>query len=114
MSRMPRERAECQTSPGGGAPGQWFWSTNATGFGSEFAFRDPDELLGPGPCTNWGLGQTTCGIGTTHPDMCLGIGGAGGDCCEPPVPAVGTIGAVVMMLVLMTISFFYLRRRQTA
>ena len=101
---------------GGGAPGQWFWSSNATGFGSEFAFRDPDELLGPGPCNTWGAGQTTCGIGTTFPDLCMGIGAVdtGGDGDPTGTPAVGTTGVIVMLLVVMAISFFYLRRRQTA
>jgi len=99
----------------GGANGQWFWSSNATGFGSEFAFRDPTELLGPGPCTAWGLGQTTCGIATTFPDLCMGIGAEGGTGDGGTgTPAVGTTGAIVMLLVVMAISFFYLRRRQTA
>ena len=101
---------------GGGAPGQWFWSSNASGFGDEFGFQDPDALLGPGPCNTWGFGQSTCGIGTTFPDLCMGIGGQGetvdGD--PPQTPAVGTTGAIVMLLVVMAISFFYLRRRQTA
>ena len=100
---------------GGGSPGQWFWSSNATGFGSEFAFQDPGELLGPGPCNAWGLGQSTCGITTTFPDLCFGVGAAGGNGDGGTgTPAVGTTGIIVMLLVVMAISFFYLRRRQTA
>jgi hypothetical protein len=100
---------------GFGSNGQWFWSSNATGFGSEWAFRDPDGLTG-NPCTDWGLGQSVCGVGTTHPDLCFGIGEEpqGGDGGGGDVPAVGTIGAILMLLVVMAISFFYLRRRQTA
>jgi len=98
---------------GGGAPGQWFWSSNATGFGSEFVFRDPDELLGPGPCDDWAFGQTTCGIDSSFPDLCLGIGEYGDD-LPGDVPAVSTTGAVVILLVVMAFSFFFLRRCQTA
>ena len=100
---------------GGGTPGQWFQSTNATGFGSEFVFQDPDQLLGPGPCNSWGLGVTTCGINTDFPDLCFGVGEGGGtQDGTTGTPAVGTTGAIVMLLVMMAISFFYLRRRQTA
>ena len=92
--------------------GQWFWDSNGNGFGQEFAFRDPDGLLG-NPCVDWGFAITDCGNGATFPNLCFGIGelpdtGGGG------VPAVGTTGAIVMLLVVMAISFFYLRRRQTA
>jgi hypothetical protein len=99
---------------GSGVPGQWFWSSNASGFGSEFVFHDPTALLGPGPCQDWGLGITTCGIGATFPDLCFGVGAAGGDGGGTGTPAVGTTGVIVMLLVVMAISFFYLRRRQTA
>ena len=97
--------------------GQWFWSSNASGFGSQFAFQDPDGLLG-NPCVSWGLGIDTCGVGgtSTFPDLCFGIGAEGGGTGDGGggVPAVGTTGAIVMLLVVMAISFFYLRRRQTA
>ena len=39
--------------------GQWFWSSNGSGHGSEFAFQDPDSLVGD-TCTTWGLGNTDC------------------------------------------------------
>ena len=95
--------------------GQWFWSSNETGYGSEFAFQDPDQLVG-NPCVTWGLGITDCGVGSNFPDLCFGIGAEGGTTGDGGggVPAVGTTGAIVMLLVVMAISFFYLRRRQTA
>ena len=95
--------------------GQWFWSSNETGYGSEFVFQDPTGLVG-NPCTTWGLGITDCGVGSNFPDLCFGIGEVptGGDGGGGGVPAVGTTGAIVMLLVVMAISFFYLRRRQTA
>ena len=97
-----------------GEVGQWFWNSNGNGFGSEFAFQDPDQLVGS-PCVTWGFGQTDCGIGTTFPNLCFGIGGAGGTGDGgTSTPAVGTTGVILMLLVVMAISFFYLRRRQTA
>lgn len=98
-----------------GTAGQWFWSSNGNGYGSEFAFQDPDALVG-NPCTTWGLGITDCGVGSTFPDLCFGIGAAAGpgDGGSGGVPAVGTTGVIIMLLVVMAISFFYLRRRQTA
>ena len=94
--------------------GQWFWSTNSNGYGSEFAFQDPDQLVGS-PCVTWGFGQTDCGIGTTFPNLCFGIGGAEGTGDGGVgTPAVGTTGVILMLLVVMAISFFYLRRRQNA
>jgi hypothetical protein len=93
--------------------GLWFWNSNANGFGNQFAYQDPDGLLYP-ECTTWGFGLSDCGIAATFPDLCYGVGvledtGDGGG-----VPAVGTTGAIVMLLVVMALSFFYLRRRQTA
>ena len=91
--------------------GQWFWSSNGSGYGSEFAFRDPDGLVG-NPCTDWGLGQTDCGVGTTYPNLCFGIGEIRGDGDMPGVPAVGTAGSVVLLLVLLTVSAYLLKQRQ--
>jgi hypothetical protein len=93
--------------------GQWFWSSNGNGYGLEFAFQDPDALVG-NPCTTWGFGITDCGVGSTFPNLCFGIGGLETEDGSPGTPAVGTTGVILMLLIVMAISFFYLRRRQTA
>lgn len=54
--------------------GQWFWSSNEIGYGSEFVFQDPEGLVG-NPCSTWGLGITDCGIGASYPNLCFGLGG---------------------------------------
>ena len=91
--------------------GQWFWSSNATGYGSEFSFQDPDGLVG-NPCSSWGLGITDCGVGATFPDLCFGIGGLTIDDGTEPIPAVSPFGAIVLVLLLAAVSLLYLRRSQ--
>ena len=88
--------------------GQWYWSSNSGGYGSEFAFRDPDALVG-NPCSTWGLGITDCGVGAIFPNLCFGIGSYIGDGGEQPIPATGFSGAIVLVLILMLTSLFYLR-----
>jgi len=91
--------------------GQWFWSSNSSGFGSEFAFQDPDALVG-NPCSTWGLGVTDCGIGATFPNLCFGIGSFIGDGGDYPIPATGPSGAIVLVLIVMLTSLFYLKRNR--
>ena len=54
--------------------GQWGWSSNNSANGAEFAFQDPDSLIG-NPCVTWGHGITDCGIGAPYPDLCFGLEG---------------------------------------
>ena len=89
--------------------GQWFWSSNATGYGSEFFFQDPDGLVG-NPCSSWGLGITDCGVGATFPDLCFGIGGLANDDGTEPIPTVSPFGAIVLVLLLAAVSLLYSRR----
>jgi hypothetical protein len=91
--------------------GQWFWSSNSSGYGSEFAFQDPDALVG-NPCSTWGLGGTDCGVGATFPNLCFGIGQDYTDGGEHPIPATGPSGAIALVLIVMLTSLFYLRRNR--
>lgn len=85
--------------------GQYAWTVDAVGFGSEFAWQDPDGLIG-GPCTpSWGLGITTCGIGATSPDLCFGIDGT-----EGGVPTMPLGGYVALLGLMALIGLVVLRR----
>lgn len=90
-----------------GVAGQWFWAQNASNNGSEYAFQDPDGLVGTS-CPSWGLGSTTCGVGLAS-DLCVGIDGTVG----VPVPSMPVLGLVTLLAALLLVGLMMTRRLTT-
>lgn len=91
--------------------GQWFWNSNNSTNGSQFAFEDADGLVPVPACSSWGLGQTTCGLATPFPDLCFAIEG---DRIGEPVPALSNISLLLLTLALVALAFVLLSRRRRA
>ncbi len=91
--------------------GQWAWGSNNSTNGAEFAFQDPDALLGAGPCNTWGAGGTTCGIAAGANDMCFSMDGteAAGGLPVVTVPTLDQVGFFALFAALAALGIGWIR-----
>lgn len=87
--------------------GQLAWVPNNSANGAGFAFQDPSGLTG-NPCTSWGTGTTTCGVGASFADLCFALSGTEGIPGGPPAPSpltIPTLGSVGLLALLAALAF---------